>query len=203
MEIGHLIAFNLVLLAAMASPGPALLLALRATMASGRLAGIATGAGLGTMAALWTGAGLLGLDAMFTLFPWAYVILKTGGALYLLYIAWGMWRDARQPVAAPDGNAPRLRRAFGTGFLVNLGNPKSVLFAASVLVVVFPPDLSLVEKGLIVLNHLFVEWAVYTVFALALSTATARAGYLRLKPLLDRIAAGVLALLGLRLLFSR
>ncbi len=203
MEWSHLIAFNLVLLASMASPGPALLLALKTTLASGRLAGIATGMGLGTMAAIWTGMGLLGLDVVFALFPWAYVILKTGGALYLLYIAWGMWRDARQPVAAPAQDAPRLRRAFGTGFLVNVGNPKSVLFAASVLVVIFPPDMSLAAKGLIVLNHLAVEWVVYTLFAFALSSGPARAGYLRMKPAIDRVAAVVLGALGLRLLFSR
>ena len=53
MELTHIIAFNLALLAAMASPGPALLLAIRNTLASGRSAGIATGMGLGLMAALW------------------------------------------------------------------------------------------------------------------------------------------------------
>ena len=109
----------------------------------------------------------------------------------------------RQPVAAPAQDAPRLRRAFGTGFLVNVGNPKSVLFAASVLVVIFPPDMSLAAKGLIVLNHLAVEWVVYTLFAFALSSGPARAGYLRMKPAIDRVAAVVLGALGLRLLFSR
>lgn len=203
MEISHLVAFNLVLLAAMASPGPALLLALKTTLASGRLAGIVTGMGLGTMAAIWTSMGLLGLDVVFTLFPWAYVILKTAGALYLLYLAWGMWRDARQPVAAPAHDTPRLRRAYVTGFLVNVGNPKSVLFASAVLVVIFPQGLTLADKGLIVLNHLAVEWVVYALFALALSTAPARAGYLALKPAIDRIAALVLGALGLRLLLSK
>jgi threonine/homoserine/homoserine lactone efflux protein len=203
MSWESLLAFNLVLLASMASPGPALLLALKTTLASGRLAGIATGLGLGTMAAIWTGMGLLGLDVVFAVFPWAYVVLKTAGAFYLMYIAWGMWRDARKPVNAPLQDAPRLRRAYATGFLVNMGNPKSVLFAASVLVVIFPPEMSFAAKTLIVLNHLVVEWVVYTLFALALSTTPARAGYLRLKPLIDRVAAAVLGALGLRLLLSK
>ncbi len=203
MELGHLIAFNLTLLASMASPGPALLLALKTTLTSGRMAGIVTGLGLGTMAAIWTGFALLGLEGIFRLFPWAYVALKTGGALYLLYIAYGMWKDASKPLAPSAAQAPSLRRAFFTGFAVNVGNPKSVIFASAVLLVIFPQGMSLTEKATIAFNHLVVEYAVYTAFALALSAGPARAGYLRLKPWFDRAAALILAALGLRLIFSK
>ncbi|WP_372612964.1 LysE family translocator [Aquicoccus sp.] len=202
MEAAHLIAFNLTLLAAMASPGPAMLLAIRATLIGGRAHGIATGLGLGTMAAAWTGLALLGLGTLFALFPWAYVAMKIAGALYLMWIAFGMWRDARMPLTAAPGPLPR-HRAFLTGISVNLANPKSVIFAASVLIVIFPTGLGAAEKALIVANHLIIEWTAYTLLVLALSTRPARDGYLRLKPLLDRIAAAVLGALGLRLLLDR
>jgi threonine/homoserine/homoserine lactone efflux protein len=194
------IAFNLTLLAAMAAPGPALLYALRQSVAGGFWAGVATGAGLGLMAALWTGAALLGLNAVFALVPWAYIALKTAGALYLIWIAIQLWRSANQPVS--DSAHPGAR-AFLGGLLVNLANPKSVLFAGAVLVVIFPPDLSLGAKALIVANHFIVELVVYTLFAACLSSAPARAGYLRLKPIIDRTAAVILGALGLRLLFGR
>lgn len=200
MEPAHFIAFNLTLLAAMAAPGPALLYALRMTVAHGFVAGAATGAGLGLVAAGWTAAALLGLEAAFALFPWGFAVLKGAGALYLIYIAVGLWRDARQPLA--DSPHPG-RRAFVGGALVNLANPKAVLFAASVLVVIFPPGLTLADKGLIVANHLCVELIVYALFAAALSTRAARAGYLGAKPVLDRLAALVLGGLGLRLILGR
>ncbi|MGY3437055.1 MULTISPECIES: LysE family translocator [unclassified Marinovum] len=197
----HILAFNLTLLAALASPGPALLLALRTSLVSGPRAGIATGLGLGTMAALWTLLALAGLDAVFALVPWAYLGIKITGALYLMYIAWGMWRDARKPLA--PGTVQPGKQAFRSGFLVNMSNPKSVLFASAVLLVIFPPDLSLAERALIIANHLMVEFAAYTAFAMALSTRPARDGYLRLKHVFDRVAAVVLGLLGLRLIFGR
>lgn len=200
MEWSHLVAFNLTLLAAMAAPGPALLYALRQSIAGGFAAGVATGAGLGLVAALWTGAAALGLHTLFALFPFAYLALKLLGAGYLLWIAYQLWRDARVPVS---DRADPGHRAFLGGVLVNLANPKSVLFAASVLVVIFPPNLSLADKALITLNHFVVELAVYTALAALLATPAARAGYLRLKPLFDRIAAVVLGALGLRLLFDR
>ena len=197
----HLLAFNLTLLAAIASPGPSLLFLVRTTMAEGRGAGIAAAFGLGLMAALWTGAALLGLDALFTLFPWAYIAVKTVGAAYLIWIAIQMWRHAHQPITETRNAAHS--RFFRQGLLINLGNPKSVLFSAAVLVVIFPPELTPAAKALIFSNHLAVEWIIQPILAILLSTETIRRRYLSAKTITDRLAAGVLGALGLRLLADR
>lgn len=202
MEWTHLVAFNLTLFAALASPGPAMLIALRATLAGGRMHGIMTGVGLSVMATIWMAMALLGLDAIFALFPWAYVTLKTAGAAYLIWLAIKMWRTADHPLGGAEQTLHR-HRAVLTGLSANLANPKSIMFAASVLIVIFPQSLSVGEKTLIVLNQLIVELVAYTSFAVALSTASARAGYLRLKPVLDRIAGVVLGGLGLRLILTK
>lgn len=200
MTLEQLIAFNAVLIISILSPGAAFLMAVRSTVSNGKSAGIATGLGLGLMASLWTLAALLGMDAVFALFPWAFATLKIGGAGYLIYLAIATWRGAKLDVTAtakPQG------RAFIDGLLVNLGNPKSVLFAAAVLVVVFPPNLSGVEIAFITLNHLVLEILFYTGCAFILSAPIARARYLRAKPSLDRIAALLLGGLGLKLLLQR
>ena len=98
MSWESLIAFNAVLIAAIASPGAALLYFIKTTVASGRLTGIAVGIGLGTAAAGWTLAALLGLESLFRLFPWTYTILKVGGAAYLIYLAVQTWRQAKAPL---------------------------------------------------------------------------------------------------------
>ena len=54
MTPGQVLAFNIALLFAIASPGSALLVAVQTTLRYGRAAGIAVGAGLGSMAATWT-----------------------------------------------------------------------------------------------------------------------------------------------------
>lgn len=202
MTLPHLIAFNLALLAALASPGPAFLMLLRATLTGGRLRGVVTGLGLGTMAAVWTTLAVLGLDTVFALFPFAYLAMKAAGALYLLWLAVKMWRQADEPLTPQNRDAGH-HRAFFTGFSVNLANPKSALFAASVLIVIFPRDLGLADKAMIVTNQLCVEWIIYGLLATAFSTGPARTGYLRLKPVFDRIASVMLGALGLRLLSER
>ena len=197
---GQFIAFNLTLLAAMASPGPAFLMAVRNAIVLGRRGGIVTGVGLACMAALWTLAALMGLSALFVIVPWLYGALKLGGALYLIYLAVMLWRHAPDDLAAPE---KRSGRPFRAGFLVNLANPKSVLFAAAVIVVIFPAGLAPLDAGLIVANHLIVEMVLYTFIALVFSTPRARTVYLRAKTLLDRGAACVMGALGLRLLMTR
>ena len=200
MELSHLLAFNIALVASILSPGPAFLIALKTTLSSGRQAGVAVGAGLGLVASFWTLAALLGLEAVFLAFPWAYAIVKTVGAAYLLYVAYGMWRGARAPVTSTVTPA---RHAFRQGLMINILNPKSVLFAAAVLVVIFPEGMRLSENLLIVANHLIIELAFYTALAFGMSRPAVSQGYLRAKVYFDRIASAVLGLLGLRLLLAR
>ena len=200
MSFELLIAFNLVLIVSILSPGPAFLMAVSTSLGKGRSAGIKTGLGLATMACLWTLMGLFGLDIIFKIFPWAYIIVKTVGALYLLYIAWDTWINAKKAIAEPD---QQIRYYFRDGFLVNLSNPKSILFAASVLAVIFPPDLSVQAKAFITFNHFALEVIFYTFVAFTMNTQTVSRQYLKAKTWLDRFAAIILGGLSIKLLFEK
>ncbi len=200
MTLEVLLAFNLALLAAIISPGPAMLISIRTTLVHGRMAGIKTGLGLGLMAAIWTMLALLGLNSVFELFPWAYITMKTIGAVYLIYIAWNTWKGAKQPLTS---EVKLGKNNFRDGLLLNLSNPKSALFAAAVLVLIFPPDLSLIDKGLIILNHFIVEMICYTLIAITMSTEAISKRYMKAKIWLDRFSALVLSGLGLKLLIEK
>lgn len=200
MELSHLIAFNLALAVAICSPGPALIYILQASLSGGRMVGFMTGCGSATAAAGWTLAALLGLDTLFQLFPWAYAGFKTAGALYLMFIAWKTWKNARVPI---EVRARPHARAYMGGLMVNLANPKAVLFSGAVLVVVFPPGIGLGDKLIVAADQLAVEIVAYGLFATLLNTHAVSSRYLRLKPVFDRIAAAVLGALGVRLILDR
>ncbi len=195
-----MIAFNLVLLAALASPGAAMLYVIKTTVSAGHMSGVFAGAGLGLAAACWTAAAFMGLQTLFQFFPWAYTALRLGGALYLIWIAFQTWRGATTPLS---NTAPPHARSFIAGMLVNFGNPKSMLFAAAVILVVFPQGLSTSQITMVVLNHFILELVFYAAFATLLSAGPAKRGYLALKPVFDRIAATLLGALGVRLLLER
>lgn len=197
MTIEQLLGFNLALIVAIASPGPALLVAIQTTVSTGRRSGIAIGCGLALMAAMWTLMALLGLDTVFAIFPWAYSVMKTVGAFYLVYIAWNMWRGARDEIEMTIKPA---RNSFRQGLLINVLNPKSVLFAAAVLVVIFPASMSWTDNLIVVVNHLVIEVIFYIALAFGMSTSAVNKTYLKMKVYIDRFASVVLGGLGIRLL---
>ena len=201
MDSEHIVAFNLALAVALISPGPAFVMSIQTTLSSGRKSGVHFGIGLGLMAAVWTALALLGLEAVFLVFPWAYGLVKTMGALYLLYIAVKIWKNSVQSLTA--GSNQNLSRSFVRGVLVNALNPKSVLFAAAVLVIVFPPKLLFKENVFIVLNHFVVEVIFYSIFAYVMSRQNIREKYIGLKKYLDRISSVVIGGFGLNLLCER
>lgn len=201
LTAGHLAAFNAALLLAVAAPGPAFLFTVQSSLEGGRRAGIATGAGLAVVAALWTLAALLGLDALFAAFPAAYTILSVAGAVLVLGFAVLIWRSAREPVSPAPATVSR-KRAFAKGAALNLGNPKSIIFSAGVLLVIFPPGLGAAEMALITLNHALVEVVFYGFLAWVMTRDTVRTRYMGWKPTISRAMAVVLAGLGLRLLVT-
>lgn len=200
MTLGQLLAFNAALLVAVASPGPALLLATHTSLRAGRRAGVAVGTGLALMAATWTMMALFGLGAVFSLFPALYVVAKILGGAYLVYVAFRMWMQSSSPVGARPRPATF---AFWQGFLVNLFNPKSVLFAAAVLVTVFPAGLGIGDSLAIVANHFAVEVVFYSILAASMSTPVVATRYMRAKRWIDRGAATVLGALGMGMLLNR
>ena len=200
MTIEHLIAFNLTLLAAIISPGPALLVAIRTSLSSGKRAGIAIGFGLGLVACLWTAAALLGLEIVFRLFPWVYTAAKIMGGLYLIYIAVHMWRAAKTPL---NLSVKPAKHAFRQGLALNLLNPKSVLFSAAVLVVIFPENMTLFENATVILNHFIIEVSFYTLLAILMTTEAVSSRYLRARRYLDRLSGAALGALGIKILIDR
>ncbi|MBO9400440.1 LysE family translocator [Shimia sp. R9_3] len=200
MDLSHLLLFNAALLAAILSPGPAFVVAMQNTLSSGIRAGIATGLGLGLVGALWTAAALLGLDLVFNWMPWADTAVRACGGLYILYIAYHMWRGAGAPLATV---AKPASQAFGQGVMINALNPKTVVFAAAILATIFPPALSRSETALIIANHFLFELSFYAAMAFGLSRQKVRDGYRTIKRPLDRLSAVALGALGAGLMLNR
>ncbi len=67
----------------------------------------------------------LGLGAAVATLPWLFDVIRWMGVAYLLYLAWGAIRKG-----AVSGDAPSKPKhfAFRDGMIVNLTNPKVILF---------------------------------------------------------------------------
>ena len=90
-----------------------------------------------TASILLLSASALGLGAILMASERLFSTLKLIGALYLFYLAWQSWQEARQAPAAREiatpALAPRFSRLFGRAFILGGSNPKDILFFAAFL----------------------------------------------------------------------
>lgn len=193
----------LALLAGVMSPGPSFVQVARIAVARSRADGLAVALGLGLGALVFAIAALAGLHAVLTAVPSLYVALKVLGGLYLLWMAWNIWKGARAPLqveAAEDAQAQgSLWRSLRLGMVTQLSNPKCAVVYGSVFAALLPADFPPAAAFLVLAGVLVMETGWYVLVALVLSSAAPRAVYLRSKVLVDRAAAGVMGLLGGRL----
>jgi threonine/homoserine/homoserine lactone efflux protein len=124
-----------------AAPGPANLFAIAVGARRGRAAVPAAVAGMNLANLVWYAAAALGLGALARAFPLAFRILAWLGAAYVA------WLGVRAIRTAGRGDAEALRRpeaagrsAFRDGLVVQLSNPKALLFTAVILPPFLDPD---------------------------------------------------------------
>ncbi|MCP9967162.1 LysE family translocator [Actinomadura madurae] len=119
--------FFLAALTLVAVPGPNHLYITTRSIGEGRRAGIASALGVETGTLVHIAAAAAGLSALVAASATAFGILRYAGAAYLVYLAYRTLRGGRE-----DGELdlePRpLRRVYLDGALVNVLNPKVVLF---------------------------------------------------------------------------
>lgn len=183
-------------------PGPNNFMLMRFGMRHGR--GVALAAGLGTTLSciVWCAAAALGLAAALAAAPWLYRVLRIGGGLYLLWFAWALWRSP--PAGSPAGQPPTRPggwSALWQGFAVNMTNPKSVLFFASIFSAYVGPNTPAWTHGAAVAIVVATCLGWQVAMAWLFSTRRAAAGYARAQRPLDVGAALLMGAFGLSLLW--
>ncbi|QQS11635.1 MAG: LysE family transporter [Rhodospirillales bacterium] len=196
--------FAVVHLLAVASPGPTFLFMARAAAARGRgpalLAATATGFG----AVFWAAAALFGLQLLIAGAGWLYGALRLAGAAYLLWIAFHMIRHATDPLAAAgDIGGGGLPALWLRAFLVQLSNPKVMVFFGSVFATLLPAQPPLVASLLALAIVYLNEFGWYALVALLFSTPRIGRAYRAGKAWIERAAGGVIGAMGLKLAFDR
>ena len=130
------------------SPGPSFVLVSRIALANTRRNGLAAALGMGAGGLLFSLLALFGLIALLQHVGWLYLTLKVAGGLYLLYLAYKIWRGAKTPLSTGDESTDRsqsLLKSFWLGFATQVANPKTAVVYASIFAVFLPanPPLSL------------------------------------------------------------
>lgn len=188
-----------------ASPGPSFIFVTRTAVARSRRDGLLAALGMGVGSMVFSASALFGLHAVFTHVAWLYVALKIAGGLYLVYLAWRLWRGAAEPLTLYNGEAPppvSRRRSFATALMVQLSNPKTAIFYASIFTAMLPAQAPAWMFLALPLLVFLIEVSWYAGVVLAFSSGPSRAVYLKSKRWIDRAAGALMGAIGLRLIVS-
>lgn len=157
------------------TPGPDNLFVLMQSALWGRRAGIIVVLGLCTGILGHTAAVAVGLAAVFAASPLAFTALKLSGAAYLAYLAW-------QVLRAPAGAATAARparldpgRLYARGIVMNLTNPKVLLFFLAFLPQFTSPAAGPIGAQIVVLGSVFIAATLLVFGAIAVFSGAAGA----------------------------
>ena len=186
------------------SPGPTSIYVAKNSIAISRKHGLYTAFGTGTGAAIFGLLAVLGLQALLLAVPSAYLALKICGGLYLLWLAYKIIKHAKEPIEADQSVSSQmsLRRAFTTGLITQLANPKIAIVLASIFTALLPKEIPTYYYFVLPMLCFFIDAGWGSLVAGALSAEKPRRVYLKFKAVFDRAAGVVMTVLGLKLIFG-
>lgn len=113
---------------------------------AGAIASMSSGLNYGFRHGYWNAIGLqlalllqiaivaAGVGVLFATTPWAFWGVKWFGVGYLLYLAYLQWRAPIQPLKIqPEQPNKSIVQLVMSGFMVNITNPKAIVFLLAVL----------------------------------------------------------------------
>lgn len=193
-----LLAFIPASLALNLTPGADMMYCLGQGLRNGARAAMAANLGIAAGGVIQTVIAGLGLGATIAALPWAFDVIRWLGVGYLLWLAVGALRT-RPPVT---GTPVRTNHAFRDAMIVNLTNPKVILFVLAFVPQFVDPERSpvlvqFIIFGLVMFTGGLVINGLVGVFAGGIGRRLARSP--RFARILGYVSAGVFATLALRL----
>jgi len=150
-------------------PGTGVIYTVSTGLFLGRRASIAAACGCTADILPHLTASILGLSAILHMSAVAFQSIKYAGALYLLYLAWSMWRET----GAMNFNSPAARKNARQialrGFLLNILNPKLSIFFLAFLPLFVAPDTAspLFEMVLLSVTFMAMTLVIFIIYGLA------------------------------------
>ncbi|MEQ8250779.1 MAG: LysE family translocator [Oceanibaculum nanhaiense] len=133
-DTASLLAFALIALGMVLTPGPNMIYLISRSICQGRVAGLISLGGVALGFVFYMLCAAFGITAIVLAVPYAYDALRFAGALYLLWLAWQAVRPGgRSPFQVRALPADSPRKLFAMGFLTNLLNPKIAVMYLSLL----------------------------------------------------------------------
>ena len=202
-----LLAFTAATLLLAATPGPDMTLSISRALSQGKSAAFFVVVGTSLGCVVHTLLVAFGISALITASPTAFMILKTGGAAYLFWLAVQAIRyGSTLTVKKVDDTGASALANVSTGLWVNLLNPKVIIFFMTVLPQFVTAHDPAVTQKLLFLGFFFIV-AAMPVNVLVILTADWLSAWLQRRKSvmrgIDYTFAGVFSIFAVKILFTQ
>jgi threonine/homoserine/homoserine lactone efflux protein len=202
-----LLAFTAATLLLAATPGPDMTLSISRALSQGKAAAFFVVVGTSLGCVVHTLLVAFGVSALITASPTAFMILKTGGAAYLFWLAVQAIRfGSTLTVKKVDDTGASALANISTGLGVNLLNPKVIIFFMTFLPQFVTANDPAVTQKLLFLGFFFIV-ASLPVSMLVILTADGLSGWLQRRKSvmrgIDYTFAGVFSIFAVKILFTQ
>jgi threonine/homoserine/homoserine lactone efflux protein len=188
------------------TPGLDTALVLRTATVDGARQAMLAALGILSGCLVWGFAAAVGLGALLAVSKTAYTVLKIAGAIYLLWLGFGMIRTALRKAKATDAAAAPTPRGgwYLRGLFSNLLNPKIGVFYVSFLPQFIPAGVNAMAFSMLLAG---IHAAMGALWFAVIVLATRRMARLLSRPAIKRAMDGITGLVmigfGVRLLLER
>jgi threonine/homoserine/homoserine lactone efflux protein len=124
-------------------------------------------------------ASILGLSALLNMSARVFSLLKWAGALYLLYLAWNMWREAGTLEIDLGNSETGSAKIILKAIAINLLNPKLTIFCFAFLPLFISkeaasPTWEMILLSVVFMSITFIVFALYGILASGISSYLTR-----------------------------
>ena len=203
---GILMAYAAFLLG-IASPGPNVLAVIGTSMSIWRRSGVALAVGVAAGSLCWAVLTVLGLSALLSVYATALIVIKIGGGLYLLWLAYKAFRSAASTHDIEARELAGERRTWAGYFLrgltIQMTNPKAALTWIAIVSLGLQHDAPAWVGVVIVVGTSLLSLILHLLYALAFSTPTMVRIYSKSRRVIQVTLGAFFAFGGIKLLTSR
>lgn len=200
-----IIAILTALLIGTMSPGPSFIVLAQTSMARGLTDAISVTFGLAVGSALFGILALAGLHFILDQVAWLYMSFKIIGGIYLIYLAYRIFtgsKAALQVKAGSDvqGKGRSVSKAFFLGLVTQMSNPKTAIVFAGVFATFLNQEAQMWHYFVLIPSIFLIALIWYSLVSIAFSNEKARMRYSGAKKGIDRLASGLLGIMGFSLI---
>jgi len=189
---------------ATASPGVSTLAIANVTMSSGRKIGIVFASGIVLGSIIWSFSAAFSLLSLLTIDQIFIEVIRYCGAAYLCYLA---FKSGKAALSTATYNAPERRKigyqkAFFSGLLIHLTNPKVILFFISLFAALISDKINYLDMIVIIFLLAIQSAIIFASYVFIFSSHTVLAVYHRKSHLFNGIICLLFLVIIAKLLFA-